>query len=332
MNVLILGDSGFIAYELVKTLIKTHSKASEPLNIVGVDIQTDSYETSLRTDSGAFYKHIQCDCSSTTNNELYSIIPTMRPDVIINCAAYVGVDNVKENALRVGYNNFNISYHLCNALTQYKREANDQGYNPLIIFFSSSEVYGNTTNASVENHTYELFPETQRSSYALSKLLEENLYNNLKEYEYTNTVIMRLFNIVGETQTERFVLPKLLNCANTEERFVVTPTYRRFCHIDFLTDCVSRIIRQFWKLGKTTFPHLTNFTSFREENYVSIPDLVELASMVLDRIIYYQLIMVKPEDIIYRKSEKPKIPPMFLDHSKDIPLDEIIRRMHEARQ
>jgi nucleoside-diphosphate-sugar epimerase len=215
---------------------------------------------------------------------------------------------------------------------QYKRESNDQGYNPLIVFFSSSEVYGNTTNASVENHIYELFQDTRRGSYALSKLLEENLYNNLKEYEYTNTVIMRLFNIVGETQTERFVLPKLLNHAMNEERFVVTPTYRSFCHIDFLTDCVNRIIRQFEKLGKTTFPHLTNFTSFREENYVSMPELVDIASKVLDKTIFVQLVMTKPEDIIYRKSEKPKIPPMFLDHTKDIPLEEIIRRMHEARQ
>jgi hypothetical protein len=63
-----------------------------------------------------------------------------------------------------------------------------------------------------------------------------------------------------------------------------------------------------------------------------MPELVDIASKVLDKTIFVQLVMTKPEDIIYRKSEKPKIPPMFLDHTKDIPLEEIIRRMHEARQ
>lgn len=332
MNVLVLGDAGFIGSEIIDTLIKSHKINSESLNVIGIDQYSSSDERPLRMASGAWKRHIQCDCASTCNNEVYSIIPTKKPDVIINCAAYVGVDNVKENALRVGWNNLSISYHLCNALTLCKRENED--YNPLIIFFSTSEVYGNTLNASVSNHTYELFPETARGSYATSKLAEENLYHSLSNEGFTNTIIMRLFNIVGERQSDRFVISKLMKHIKEtkEEVFEVTPTFRKFCYVDFLTDCVERIIYQYIKSGHTTFPKLTNFTSFREENYVSMMSLITLASELINSRIYVKLVEPNPTDIIYRKSESPNIPPAFLDHSKDIPLKEILERCYGTKK
>ena len=327
MNVLILGDVGFIGSEIIDTLIKSHRINSESLNIIGIDQYSYSDERPLRMASGAWKRHIQCDCASTCNNEVYSIIPTKKPDVIINCAAYVGVENVKENALRVGWNNLSISYHLCNALSLCKRENED--YNPLVIYFSTSEVYGNTLNASVSNHTYELFPETKRGSYAISKLAEENLYHSLNNEGFTNIIIMRLFNIVGERQSDRFVLPKLVKTSKEEFGiFNITPTFRKFCHIDFLTDCIERIIYYYNKEGKTTFPTLTNFTSFREENYVSMMELVSLASKIIGKAIPTHIEIPEPKDIIYRRAELPNIPPKFLDRSKDISLEDILGRMY----
>lgn len=327
MNVLILGDVGFIGSEIIDTLIKSHRINSESLNIIGIDQYSYSDERPLRMASGAWKRHIQCDCASTCNNEVYSIIPTKKPDVIINCAAYVGVENVKENALRVGWNNLSISYHLCNALSLCKRENED--YNPLVIYFSTSEVYGNTLNASVSNNTYELFPETKRGSYAISKLAEENLYHSLREEGLTNIIIMRLFNIVGERQSDRFVLPKLVKTSKEEFGiFNLTPTFRKFCHIDFLTDCIERIIYYYNKEGKTTFPTLTNFTSFREENYVSMMELVSLASKIIGKIIPTHIEIPEPKDILYRSAELPNIPPKFLDRSKDISLEDILGRMY----
>ena len=327
MNVLILGDVGFIGSEIVDTLIKSHRIDSKSLNIIGIDQYSYSDERPLRMDSGAWKRHIQCDCASVCNNEIYSIISKKKPEVIINCAAHVGVEDVKNNSLRVGWNNLSISYHLCNALSLCKRENED--YNPLVIFFSTSEVYGNTLNASVSNHMYELFPETKRGSYATSKLTEENLYHSLREEGLTNIIIMRLFNIVGERQSDRFVLPKLVKTSKEEFGiFNLIPTFRKFCHIEFLTDCIERIIYYYDKEGKTTFPTLTNFTSFREENYVSMMELVSLASKIFGKIIPTRIEVPEPKDIIYRKSEIPNIPPKFLDRSKDISLEEILGRMY----
>lgn len=318
MKILVLGSQGFIGKSLIQRFLES-KLFHNTIKIIGVDCIT------IYNDK---YTQYNMDCS-TQKEELFNLISKELPDVIINCAAMVGVDIVKFNSMYVGYNNFNISYNLCNSLQNCR--LTKKKYQPLIIFFSSSEVYGNTTNASVDNDVYELFPKTERSSYALSKLLEENLYNNLRK-QYKNVKILRLFNIVGELQTTNFVIPKMLSDIVYERTVKITPTYRCFCYIDFLTSSLEKLIYWNDKEKKNYYPELTNFTSFNEENYVSMLDLYEICREVTGMKSRFELIDARPEDIIYRKAESPKITLKYLDMKQDINIKDIVRKIYDTKK
>lgn len=317
MKILVLGSQGFIGSSLINRL--TYSNLfHKSMRIIGVD--NDIYKDDNT--------HYNMDCSHK-DEELFNLIYRELPDVIINCAALVGVDTVKFNSMYVGYNNFNISYNLCNSL--YKCRLTRKRYQPLIIFFSSSEVYGNTINASVNNNNYELFTKSERSSYALSKLLEENLYNNLRK-QYFNIKILRLFNIVGELQTTNFVIPKMLSDIIYGREVKITPTYRCFCYIDFLTSSLERLIYYHDKERKNYYPSITNFTSFKEENYISMLDLYNICVDVTNKKSRYKIVPVQPDNIIYRKSELPKIAPKYLNMKQDINIKEIVRKIYDNKK
>lgn len=310
MKILIIGSQGFIGNTLIKKLVDNNI-------IIGVDKVNN-------LNNNIIYYNIDC---STQKDTLSNILITEKPDVILNCAAIVGVDDVKCNCLNVGYNNFMISYNLCNSLLLNYTKA----YQPLIIFFSSSEVYGNTINASPVNNLYELHVSDKRSSYSISKLLEENLYNNLREY-YNNIKILRLFNIVGELQSINFVIPKMLSDIMCSNIVTISQTYRCFCYVDFLVSTIIKVIYYYTK-NINTFPDVTNFTSYRNENYISMFKLYTLCKEVTGiRHNKFTIVDTEPSDIIYRKSEKPKIPEIYLDYSTDISIKEIIKKIYEYKK
>lgn len=318
MKILILGSQGFIGKSLIQRLLYS-DLFHKSIKIIGVDCNT------IHDDK---YTHYNMDCS-VQKEELFNLINKELPDVIINSAAMVGVDTVKFNSMYVGYNNFNISYNLCYSLQ--KCRLTKKKYQPLIVFFSSSEVYGNTTNASVNNDIYELFPKTERSSYALSKLLEENLYNNLRK-QYKNVKILRLFNIVGELQTTNFVIPKMLSDIVHGRTVNITPTYRCFCYVDFLTSSLEKLMYWHDREKKNQYPDITNFTSFDKNNYISMLDLYEICKEVTNMESDVELMEVSPSDIIYRKSELPKIAPKYLDMKQDINILEIVKRIYDNKK
>lgn len=247
------------------------------------------------------------------------------PDIIIHSAGTVGMSRIKENPNYAIYNNVTITSILLEAIAAAKKK--DASYNPMLLYFSSAEVYGNTSCASVRTNTYNLYPETARGAVAISKLLEENVLNNFKrEHGLGKLIIMRLFNVVGETQDTRFVVGKLVKDSIMGQPKVAC-TYRNFCHISFLTSTVSKIIEQWQTDTFTTFPNICNFGSFNPENYISIVELARIISSIYPYSKDFELLKVTEHDIVFRKNtEYTNIPPNFLDREKDIPIKEIVHR------
>ena len=149
---------------------------------------------------------------------------------------------------------------------------------------------------------------------------------------YYNIKILRLFNIVGELQSTNFVIPKMLYDIMSGNVVKITPTYRCFCHIDFLTSSLEKLIYCQIKYKKNRYPDITNFTSFRRENYISMLDLYKICSEVTKKESKCNIVQVKPDDIIYRKSELPEIAPKYLNMTKDISIKEIVRRIHAFKK
>ena len=101
-----------------------------------------------------------------------------------------------------------------------------------MIFASTSEVYGNTSEAK-ETDTLQIgSPEVLRWGYACGKLMSEFLLRSYK----TRSTIIRFFNVtgVGQVSTHGMVLPTFIERAlRGEDLFVYGDgqQYRTFCDV-----------------------------------------------------------------------------------------------------
>lgn len=265
MKVLVLGSNGFIGSEVIESLL--HNKCTLGITkIVGIDKQQDKIENKHFLNEVYLYSN---DISKTS---LHDILKDENFDVIINSAASVGVEYVYNNPISTSDNNLSITKNVYDYISDLKKK--NKKYNPLIIFFSSSEVYGNSETSDPSLNLYNVFPNTSRGIYAITKLLEENYYNYLSSLEHgiSNIIILRLFNIVGPAQSNDFVIKKLFSrISNLEEVRVSVNSYRRFCYISFLTESLINMIKTY-STGEVIYGTI-NFGSLREDNYISIKDL-----------------------------------------------------------
>ena len=264
MKVLVLGSNGFIGSEVIESLLNNKSILGLT-KIVGIDKQQDKIEKKYLSNEIHLYSN------DISKSSLQDILKDETFDVIINSAASVGVEYVCNNSISTSDNNLSITRNVYNYISDLKKK--NKKYNPLVIFFSSSEVYGNSETSDPSLNLYNVFPNTSRGIYAITKLLEENYYNLLYfEHEIPNVIILRLFNIVGPAQSNDFVIKKLFSkISNLEEVYVSVNSYRRFCYINFLTESLINMIKTY-STGEVIYGTI-NFGSLREDNYISIKDL-----------------------------------------------------------
>lgn len=275
MNVLILGSEGFIGSELVQALFYSRGFLDK-LYITGIDICSNPLLNDIRKHSSAFYSYVRDDLRDTNLSMHIDF-----PDLIINAAATVGVDKVKDNPLFASQNNMSITTNLIDYLIDCKKIRHN--YNPYVIFCSSSEVYGNNTKCDPTDYEFNLFPDNERGIYAISKLHEESMYNQLKYYGFSNVLILRLFNIVGETQSKNFAINKMIDSiVRTGRVNVDMNTSRRYCHVDFLSSFICNFVKDIVPYEKDFYGTI-NFGTRFNENYIKTPDLVYLIASSLKR-------------------------------------------------
>ena len=275
MKVLILGSEGFIGSEIVKALYHSRGFLDE-LSITGIDIRTNSELDALRMHSEAFYSYVRADLKHTNIAKHADF-----PDLIINAAATVGVDRVIDNPLETSNNNMSITMNLFEYLIDAKKSKRD--YNPYVIFCSSSEVYGNNTVCNPLEYKFNLYPDNERGIYAISKLHEESIYNQLKYYGFDNVLILRLFNIVGETQSKHFVINKFIDSImNNKTLYVSMNTIRRYCHVDFLSSFICNTVKEIIQNG-LDFYGTINFGTRLNDNCIKTTELVYLITSKLKK-------------------------------------------------
>lgn len=263
MNYLILGGAGFIGTHLSKRLM------AEGHTVVVVDSCVTSAKPSYRVQ---FYEE-----DIQHFDKLEQLI--FESDVVYFLAGSVGVKHVVENPYLTLHNNVSLAMHVVPLVAKH---------NKLLMFSSTSEVYGNGPFA--ESNDLSIGPtDNLRWGYASAKLTTEFLVAS----SGTPYRIFRFFNITGPGQLGEYgmVLPRFVSSAKKNEDIVVYgdgSQYRSFCHIQ---DAIS-MIRQVEVANDGVY-------NIGNDDPITI---LELAHKVKDVLGSSSNIISKPLDQVYKKN------------------------------
>lgn len=180
MKVLITGINGFVGQHLLREL------ESRGIDVWGLDLQSISNKIK--------------SVNIVDKNQLADVLKEILPDYIIHLA---GIANVDHSNLSLIYNiNVNGTLSLlsvCSELT----------FKPGFLFVSSAQVYGNKSyNNSLVSENAPISPVNH---YGASKAAGEMIVRAFSNEYGMEYVIARPFNHTGPGQTDKFVVPKIVN-------------------------------------------------------------------------------------------------------------------------
>lgn len=139
-------------------------------------------------------------------------------DLVINLASDVGVENIINNPIETFKNSLDIGLKVLEIC---------QKYNKKLVYFSSSEVYGENS-LCFENDTFQILND-MRGTYALQKLNIEFLIK-MSKIEY---LIIRPFNVVGP-DNNHCVFTKFINLAKENKEIPIYVTNMRIPSRSFI--------------------------------------------------------------------------------------------------
>lgn len=233
--------------------------------VIGIDdLSTGVYDYFSHESYTFILHHIQTYSEAFILNKLPLI------DVIIHCAAVVGVKNVVENPTFTIENNIDSTKCMLSIAHQL---------NVPIFIFSTSEVYGKSSKPLLETDDVTYGPSTKaRWSYATSKYIDEILTLDLWKKKNIPTTIIRLFNVSGPTQLSKYgmVLPRFVEQALRNEPITIFGTgsqMRCFTHISDVVKIITRLVE--------APKHLTQGQIFNVGNPESI-DIVSVANFIIE--------------------------------------------------
>lgn len=233
MRIFITGGLGVIGKALGKKLRKRgHSVMSCDLyhtkNEVGFSLHSD-VETP---------KYVRCDIREF--RQLERVFEELGPfDLVYHCAAEFGRWNGEDFYENLWCTNAIGTKNLIRLQERFKFQ---------MIFFSSSEVYGDWPDIMVETVMDE-YEVPQLNDYAMSKWVSEMQVRNSAQQFGTETVVIRLFNTYGPGEyysPYRSVNCRFLYCALHGLPWVVyTGHYRTSTYLDDTVNTIANIATRF---------------------------------------------------------------------------------------
>lgn len=133
---------------------------------------------------------------------LDTVIGEEKPEVILHLAAKAATWTIDPKEV------FDVNFYGTLNLYQavLKAQKKDESYNPRIIYVSSAEVYGKTTNPKNISENDPFYPA---NLYAVSKICADRLSYQYSQTHKLNIVILRPFNHIGPLQQKGFFVPDM---------------------------------------------------------------------------------------------------------------------------
>jgi len=228
MKYLLTGGAGFIGSHLAEELLRRGNDVC-----VIDDLSTGQIKNIQHLKGLASFTYV---IDSVLNRRLMAELVD-DADIVLHLAAAVGVKFVVESPVRTIETNVK-GTEIVLELAAMKGKR--------VMIFSTSEVYGKSTQASFsETDDLVLGPTFRgRWSYAASKIVDECLALAYYKEKKLPVTVVRLFNTVGPRQTGQYgmVLPRFVDCALSGRTITVYgdgTQIRTFTHVD---DAIRAII------------------------------------------------------------------------------------------
>ena len=229
MKILITGGNGFIGKSLIPKLIQFGNE----ITIIDPVSRKDHHNSVS-----------QISVDFRDSEKMKKILSNT--DVVIHLAALLGVDVCEKAAtetLKANGIDACRFFDLC-------KENNVKH----IIYTSSSEIYGDTDEATENSHS------NPKSDYAVAKLYSERYLNSISTNNFTSH-ILRLFSVYGRNQRNDFVISKFMKLAKESQPITIFgdgSQIRAFCHINDVVNAINLCIQNIDKVDKSTLLNIGN--------------------------------------------------------------------------
>ena len=224
-RILILGGSGFIGSHL--------TKKCRDLGLECYSISVKNNKLIRNFENVNYYRVDLRNFESTKE-----LISKKEFKYIVNLSGYIDHRPFSNGGLDVFNSHF---YSLINVLRCVKLESIEK-----IIHIGSSDEYGNISSPQRES-----LRESPISGYSLAKLSCTNLLQMLHRTENLPAIVLRLFLVYGEGQSEERFIPQVIKGCLENKTFPVSEgtQIRDFCHIDDVVDGIIASLNSKQALG-----------------------------------------------------------------------------------
>ena len=229
MRALLTGGAGFVGSHLAERLLELGHEV-----MVIDDLSTGSMDNIVHLKGKPGFEY---EIASVMNESLTAELID-RADVIFHLAAAVGVKLIVEAPVRT----IETNVHGTEIVLKH---ASKKG--KLVVIFSTSEVYGKSTDVPFREDSDLVMGPTfkHRWAYACSKAIDEFLALAYYRERELPVIVVRLFNTVGPRQTGRYgmVIPTFVRQALVGEPITVYGDGQQTRSFTYVGDVVEGLTR-----------------------------------------------------------------------------------------